>query len=161
MADKKGITSNGGLYFDFAGSMFFAMNDKAIAFVGDVSKPKKYGRLYIDVYASYGYTGLVSKDGKDIEDSEKMLFILGSRTLNTHFNSSDIWVESAGEAPIIYEPLLADVTIGNAAGYSVYALDDAGKRLKKLVTKENADGSITFTVNADVYSLNYEIVKGE
>lgn len=156
---EKYIIKNDNFYLDMIKGRMFAKNSKVIAFAGKVSQTEKYGRLYFDIYSTGGYVGLISADDKNIDKSERMLLCIGGRTLNKNMNMSDVKIIDAGSAPVIYENIVADIKIDNAAGYKVYPLNESGQRMAELESVSNADGSLSFTVNDYPNAINYEIVK--
>ena len=156
---NKYTTVNDNMYFDMIEGRMFVHNSKAVAYAGNVSHAERIGRLYFDLYSVNGYIGLISADDKDIDKSERMLLTIGGRTLNKNMDMNDSKIIDIGTAPIIYENIVADITIYNAAGYKVYPLDAAGQRMAELQSVSNSDGSLSFTVNDYPNAINYEIVK--
>lgn len=104
---------------------------------------------------------LSALDNKPIADSRHLLLTAVARCENagTLQNTDKTILLDGGEAPIVIEPVSAEVSItfnSSAGNAKVYALDCNGHR-KKEITADRADNVLDFATSAEYETIYYEI----
>lgn len=141
-------------------------DDKIIESVtGELFWDTESGLCRIDTPKSQGYTGfakgkkiacraagfdistdfaamlMTSRDNLDLDKSGSILLTATARCMNTgmRYNRLRNRFAAQGTAPVVFQPVEGTVSLKTKRELEVYALDFAGKRVKKLETRRDGD----------------------
>jgi hypothetical protein len=129
-------------------------------------KGKKQTMLNVDAAIDNEYAMVVvSALEKDtIAESKRLLVSAVGNVVNTGFSLSEGGdrVKSAGELPVLIEPVTGQLTLralkGDLAKVQVWALDASGQRKAK-VDARVGKGTVSFVLDAKHKAQNYEITR--
>lgn len=172
------VISNDGMEWDIAGETFKIETDTVQAATGVLAEPIDMANLSfsLDVYTDareWGTTvSLVSSDGKAIESSDRMLLTTVARAFNSKFRIAQIeydsiikspkstgMIYSAGEGPVMLEPVIGNFVLKIKGDYDVYALTSSGERIGAVKTSKTEKGYLSFDISKANAAQHYEIVK--
>lgn len=159
-----------GKYISYTGEMMFDTNtltyklntDRTQAAAGYINHMELEDVIF-DIKNKFStvYLTSLSKENKNIHDSEKLLLTLVGDVRMTGQVMTEDGSEfiSGGGAPMIMEPIKGTITIKSKNDYDVWALGFNGKRKFKLNCKKTAEGYTAFETKATDETMNYEIVR--
>jgi hypothetical protein len=102
-----------------------------------------------------------SLDKLPLRQSKKMLISAAARAENTGlvYNAAKTQLKEVGRSPVLIEGVDAKILFKVKSGnFVVYALDVAGRRIKKISTQK-VEGGIQFMLSGKDRALFYEIIK--
>lgn len=174
------LISDKGMEWDIAGETFKIETDTVQAATGVLSKPVDMDNIsfslgvYTDATEWGSTVSLASADGKEIENSDRMLLTTVARAFNSKFRITQVeydsiikspkttgMIYSAGEAPVMLEPVVGNFVLKIKGDYDVYALTSSGERIGTVRTSKTEKGYLSFDITKANAAQHYEIVRGK
>ena len=154
------VSETGQLAWDTSGKGFITVNTPGTkAVVGFAEgKPQNLGEVSIEFQCPYASLFLTAKDpGATLATARTALLCAVARNCNTGFRyfTVDGRTVENGKAPILLEPVKANLTFTGRRVSSVNLLDHSGRRTGRTVPMSN--GRLTIDGNRD-QTLYYEVV---
>ncbi|OGI05179.1 MAG: hypothetical protein A2X42_02590 [Candidatus Margulisbacteria bacterium GWF2_38_17] len=137
-------------------------SQKIIGAIGYLkSIPIEIANINFTVDTDFASLFFVSKDGKPLAESKKILVVATARAENTGmiYNTVKTQIIDIGDAPILLEGVKASINIKNSsAGIHVYSVGFDGKTKQEITTK-NKNSAINFELLPSNQTLYYLITR--
>lgn len=155
------VSDTGELVYNQKEYYFTVNTDKskaAAAFFG--GKELEVGNAVFKINNEFAAVYLNSVDGKDTENSGRMLLTVAGKAVSSGqvLSRDGAKVVKRGTTPVLVEPIEGYVKIKTNENLTVYPLTSSGERLCKIPTTYD-DGVLTVPLSAKDKTMNYEIVK--
>lgn len=140
----------------------FSINSDYTNLVTGFEKGKSYefGDAYITYNNDFAMVGLTSVTTDKISESNRLLVTAVGRARSkgyeVDYGSSTI--KSGGHAPVLAEPIDAEIILKTNKNIKVYALDSSGRRKEKVAVTDTDKGKKVH-IGKEYKALFYEIVK--
>ena len=140
----------------------FSINSDYTNLVTGFETGKKYefDDSFITYKNQFAMVGLTSVTNEKLSDSNRMLITAVGRARNTGYelDYANSAIKSVGTAPVLAEPVDAEITIKTDKNITVYALDSSGRRKARVPVTDSAEGK-SFCIDKSYKALFYEAVK--
>ena len=140
----------------------FSINSDYTNLVTGFEKGKSYelGNAYITYNNDFAMVGLTSVTNNKISESNRLLITAVGRARSTGYevDYSSSTVKSGGKAPVLAEPINAEIILKTNKNIKVYALDSNGRRKAEVAVTDTAKGK-KIQIGKTYKALFYEIVK--
>ena len=152
--------NDGEVYWDQGKGILSVNNDYVQAIISNKNESIQTDNMCASTDNNFAVITLssISKD-KTIKNADRLLISVGaaSRNLRETIRNNAIHI---GKAPLLAEPVKAELKIKIDGDYEVYALSQSGERAEAIKAYRTSDGYIVFNTNDTVNKYcSYEIMK--
>ena len=173
--NKRVVSDTGELITDFENGIFILKSPRTFSFSGFTGREKQYEYSGVRFSSSSDFATftITSMDGKDIEDSGRLLVTVVGRVRNKgqklapHLTKKpddlarDVYILNKGAGPILVEAIYGEISIKKDnlnKVIRVFPLDEKGLR-KSPVSLETGADDFSFRIPTPYKTIYYEIVK--
>jgi lysophospholipase L1-like esterase len=139
-----------------------AYTNMTVGFQNGEENKKDFGACTISYNNDFALVGITSITDEPLAESSRILMNTVARANSTGYDytikNGVIAIQNGGEAPMIAEPVEAQVVLKTTDDIKVYALDSNGCRTMEVPVNKTADG-VEINVDGRYEALSYEIIR--
>jgi len=132
----------------------------AVGFLGKAGK-LKFGAVEFEAKTPFGALFFVSMKDKPLSETERVLVFAIARAENTNQLSirypHKLVLTFEGKAPVMCEPIIADITLQHKGEIKVFCLDAYGEKSDEIPVVRIAKNKCQFSIGSDKKAVYYEI----
>jgi hypothetical protein len=154
------INDTGEIKYDFTNGIFAVNADKIKSMCGYIKGVKSFGDIKTEIENEKASVTLISCDGKNIVDSEKILLSVIGSCSNSDMKWEGKTLVHPGKGPTVIEKIRGKVYIkSNNAFCKAYAVDPTGTRTENLEAVKTDDG-FAVNISSQTDTIYYELELG-